>query len=159
MRKQKVYLETTMFNYYFDKTRNAQPSTVAFFEAIGSGQFEGFTSVYTYNELEMAPEPQRVNMLNLIEKYNIMVLDTSDEIEQLAENYMANNIIPRKKIIDALHLAVASVNEIDIILSFNFKHINKLKTKTMIPAVNRMAGYRDIVIAQPEEVIDYEIDD
>jgi len=35
-----VYLETTMFNYYFDKTRNAQPSTVAFFEAIGSGQPE-----------------------------------------------------------------------------------------------------------------------
>ena len=33
MRKQKVYLETTMFNYYFDQTKNAQPSTVAFFEA------------------------------------------------------------------------------------------------------------------------------
>jgi hypothetical protein len=38
MRTQKVYLETTLFNYYFDTTRNAQPATVAFFEAIGSGQ-------------------------------------------------------------------------------------------------------------------------
>jgi hypothetical protein len=47
----------------------------------------------------------------------------------------------------------------DIILSFNFKHINKLKTKTLIPAVNRTSGYRDISIAQPEEVIDYEIDE
>jgi len=159
MRKQKVYLETTMFNYYFDETKNAQPCTVAFFEAIGSGQFEGYTSVYAYDELDKAPEPRRSNMLHLLDKYHITVLNSSDEIDQLAEKYIATNIIPRKKNIDALHIAVASVNELDIILSFNFKHINKLKTKTLIPAANRMSGYRDICIAQPEEVIDYEIDD
>ena len=159
MRKQKVYLETTMFNYYFDKTKNAQPSTVAFFEAIGSGEFEGYTSVYAYNELDKAPEPRRSNMLHLLDKYRITVLDTSDEVIQLAGEYFANNVIPIKKRVDALHIAIASVNEMDLILSFNFKHINKLKTKTLIPAVNRTSGYRDISIAQPEEVIDYEIDD
>ena len=159
MRKQKVYLETTIFNYYFDETKNAQPVTVAFFEAIGSGQFEGYTSVYAYGELDNAPEPQRSNMLHLIEKYHITVLDTSSEVIQLAEKYMMNNIIPKKKRVDALHIAIASVNELDIILSYNFKHINKLKTKTLIPATNQVSGYRDIVIAQPEEVIDYEIDD
>jgi predicted nucleic acid-binding protein len=159
MRKQKVYLETTMFNYYFDKTKNAQPATVAFFEAIGSGQFEGYTSVYAYEELDKAPDPQRTNMLNLIEKYRILVLDTSDEIIHLAETYMKKNIIPEKKRVDALHIAIASVNELDMILSFNFKHINKLRTKTQIPTANQMSGYRNITIAQPEEVIDYEIDD
>ena len=159
MRKQKVYLETTMFNYYFDKTKNAQPSTFAFFEAVGSGQFEGYTSVYAYNELDKASEPQRSNMLHLIEKYHIKVLDTSEEIIHLAEKYIANNIIPKKKRMDALHIAVASVSELDIIMSYNFKHINKLKTKTLIPAVNQISGYRDIFIAQPEEVIDYEVDD
>jgi hypothetical protein len=46
-----------------------------------------------------------------------------------------------------------------MILSFNFKHINKLKTKTLIPAVNQLFGYRTICIAQPEEVIDFEIGD
>ena len=71
---------------------------------------------------------------------------------------MASNIIPNKKRLDALHIAIATVNELDIILSFNFNHINKLKTKKLVPAANRLAGYRDIVIAQPEEVIDYEID-
>ncbi|MDR0321330.1 MAG: PIN domain-containing protein [Treponema sp.] len=159
MYKLKVYLETTIFNYYFDKTKNAQPATVAFFEAIDSGQFEGFTSVYAYDELNKAPEPQRTNMLNLIEKYHITVLDTSDEVIKLAETYIENNIIPKKKRVDALHLAIASAHEMDIILSFNFKHINKLKTKTLIPATNLLAGYRNIIITQPEEVIDYEIDD
>ena len=158
MHKQKVYLETTMFNYYFDRTKNSQPATVAFFEAIGSGKFEGYTSVYTYNELDIAPEPQRTNMLNLIEKYRILVLDTSDEADLLAEKYIANNIIPKKKNIDALHIAIASVNELEIILSFNFKHINKLKTKTLIPATNLISGYREIFIAQPEEVIEHEND-
>ena len=159
MAKLRIYLETTMFNYYFDETKNAQPSTIVFFEAVGSGQFEGFTSVYTYNELDKAPEPQRSRMLHLIEKYHIKILDASDEIDQLAEKYIANNVIPEKKNIDALHIAVASVNELDIILSYNFKHINKLKTKTLIPAINRISGYQDIFIAQPEEVIDYETDD
>ena len=159
MRKQKVYLETTIFNYYFNETKDGQPSTVALFEAIGSGQFEGYTSVYTYNELDKAPEPQRSNMLNLIEKYSITILNTSDEIDRLAEKYIDNSIIPRKKIIDAMHIAVASVNELDIILSFNFKHINKLKTKTLIPAINLLSGYQEIIIAQPEEVIDDETDE
>ena len=159
MRKQKVYLETTIFNYYFDKTKSGQPYTIAFFEAIGSSQFEGYTSVYTYNELDKAPEPQRTNMLNLIEKFQITVLDTSDEVIQLAEKYLISNIIPQKKRVDALHIAIASVNEMDIILSYNFRHINKLKTKTLIPATNLVAGYREILIAQPEEVIDYEADD
>jgi predicted nucleic acid-binding protein len=159
METQKVYLETTLFNYYFDTTKNAQPVTVAFFEAIGSSQFEGYTSVYTYDELDKAPEPLRTNMLNLIKHYRITMLYTSADVIQLAERYIANNIIPKKKRIDALHIAIASVNELDIIMSFNFKHINKLKTKTLIPAVNQLSGYRVIYIAQPEEVFDFEIDD
>lgn len=158
MRKQKVYLETTIFNYYFDKTKNAQPVTVAFFEAVGSGQFDGYTSIYTYNELAKAPEPRRSNMLNLIEKFNISLLKTSEEVEKLADEYIISNIIPEKKNYDAFHIAIASVEEMDIILSYNFKHINKLKTKNMIPAINQKLGYRNIFIAQPEEVFDYEID-
>ena len=159
MRKQKVYLETTLFNYYFDKTKNAQLVTVAFFEALRTGQFEGYTSVYTYGELSNAPEPQRTNMLRLIEEYHIAVLNTSDEVIHLAGQYISNNIILKQKRMDALHIAIASVNELDIILSYNFRHINKLKTKTLIPAINQVSGYRDIFIAQPEEVFDYEIDD
>ena len=77
----------------------------------------------------------------------------------MANKYMENKIIPANKRVDALHIAIASVNDLDIILSFNFKHINKLKTKTLIPATNLISGYREISIAQPEEVIDYEADE
>jgi len=53
---------------------------------------------------------------------------------------------------------ILTVNEMDIILTFNFKHINKLKTKTLIPAINLILGYKNIIIAQPEEVIEDEMD-
>jgi predicted nucleic acid-binding protein len=154
MRKQSVYLETTVFNYYFDETKDAHRTTVAFFEAIGRGEFDGYTSAITYKELNAAPEPKRTKMLELIEKYHITVLEESDEAIKLAGVYIQNGVVPAKKLVDARHIALASVHNMDMILSFNFKHINKLKTKTAIPFINQLEGYKGIVITQPQEVID-----
>jgi predicted nucleic acid-binding protein len=154
MRKQRIYLEPTMFNYYFDQMKDAHPATRAFFEALGSGEFDGYTSVITYHELTAAPEPKRTKMLELIGKYHITVLAESDDSIKLADMYIKNGVIPAKKVLDARHIAIATVNAIDVILSYNFKHINKLKTKTMIPAINRIEGYQNITIAQSEELID-----
>ena len=51
----KIYLETTLFNYYFDKDRDAHADTVTLFEECASGKYEAFTSVYVIDELEDAP--------------------------------------------------------------------------------------------------------
>jgi hypothetical protein len=45
---------------------------------------------------------------------------------------------------------IATVHDIGIILSYNFKHINKLKTKTMVPAINQNEGYLPVIITQPK---------
>ena len=155
MNRVKVYLETTMFNYYVDETKEDCLVTIAFFEAIGLGKYEGYTSTYTIEELENASEPKRTKMLDLIEKYHITVLDASYEADHLAFIYTKNEIIPEKKNIDAQHIAIATVHDIGMILSYNFKHINKVKTKTMVPAINQNEGYRPVIITQPKEVIDY----
>jgi predicted nucleic acid-binding protein len=159
MPKPKVYLETTMFNYYFDTDRDAHPATVALFEAIGSGEFAGFTSDYAVNELLNAQEPKKSNMLALIEKYKISKIKSSEQIKRLADRYIANRVIPENKQLDALHIAAASVNEIDYILSLNFKHINKLKTKRLVEVINLNEGYKGVQICSPMEVIDYEVDE
>ena len=153
MHKQKVYLETTMFNYFVEETKEDNPITIAFFEAIKSGQYEGYTSTYAIEEMENSTEPKRSAMLDLIDKYQITVLDASEEAERLADIYVQNGIIPEKKNLDAQHIAIATINEIGIILSYNFKHINKLKTKTMVPAINQSEGYLPVIITQPKEVI------
>ncbi|MDR1328039.1 MAG: hypothetical protein LBK23_00350, partial [Oscillospiraceae bacterium] len=70
----KLYLETTMFNYYFDSDRDGHADTVRLFEAVGRGAYEGYTSEYVILELQSAPEPKRSDMLSLIEKYSVAVL-------------------------------------------------------------------------------------
>jgi hypothetical protein len=126
---------------------------VAFFEAIRLGQYDGYTSTYAVEEMENASEPKRSDMLALVEEYQITILNASEEADRLASIYIQNGIIPEKKNIDAQHIAIATVNDIGIILSYNFKHINKLKTKTLVPAINQSEGYLPVIITQPKEVI------
>ena len=59
MRTQKVYLETTLFNYYFDEDRDAHADTVTLFDECASGKFEPYTSTYVINELDDAPPEKR----------------------------------------------------------------------------------------------------
>ncbi|MDR1297937.1 MAG: hypothetical protein LBO05_11340, partial [Deltaproteobacteria bacterium] len=86
MEKIRVYLETSMFNYYYyyDKERDGHSATVKMFEAIGSGKFYGFTSEFVNTELEKAPEPKKSNMLSLIGKYNFAILKPDEETLNLA---------------------------------------------------------------------------
>ena len=156
MRKQKIYLETTIFNYYFDTDRDAHLATVQLFNEIKEGKFEAYTSVYVTKELENAPEPKRNDMLTLIKKYGITVIEPSDEIERLAECYVREGIVPQKYIFDALHIATTTVNNLDSILSLNFQHINRAKTKQWITPVNMREGYKGIMIFSPMEVINEE---
>ena len=59
MRKQKIYLETTMFNYYFDKDRDAHADTVTLFEECAAGKFEPYTSDYVIKDIEDAPPEKK----------------------------------------------------------------------------------------------------
>lgn len=79
------------------------------------------------------------------------------EIENLASLYIKNKIIPQRYEEDAIHIAVAVINDLDVIVSWNFKHIVKVKTKLSVNGINRMEGYKEIEIYSPMEVIDYEL--
>lgn len=65
------------------------------------------------------------------------------------KEYVSRGIIPVKHIEDAIHIAVATINSADILASWNFEHIVKLKTKREINAVNILLGYDPIEIAEP----------
>ena len=154
MRKPSIYLESTIYNHFFDTDREAHAATVKLFEEIQAGKYEAYTSLYVTNELENAEEPKRSKMLDLITEYDIEVLDISDEARFLADMYVKEGIIPARFTYDALHVACATVNDLDYIFSLNFKHINKVKTKTMTSAINIREGYKPVIIASPMEVIE-----
>ena len=156
MRKRKIYLETTLFNYYFDEDRDAHADTVTLFEEIRAGKYEAYTSVFVIDELsDTKEEPKRSNMLALIGKYNINVLDDSNEAQYLADIYIKEGVIPSGKRLDSLHISVASINELEYVFSFNFQHINRIKTKIMTSLINAREGYKTITITVPSEVIEH----
>jgi predicted nucleic acid-binding protein len=153
IKKLRLYLETTVFNYYFDTDRDGHEDTVRLFEAIGAEEYEGYTSEYVMAELRGAKEPKKSSMLFLTRKYGIAILDTNEEIIRMADLYIQNGIIPTKYWIDSAHIAMASVYELDCVLSFNYNHINKLKTKCMTENINLLEGYKGVTICTPMEVL------
>ena len=146
MRAPKIYLETTMFNYYFDTDRDAHADTVKLFEEITIGKYEAYTSRTVIEELEKTKSEKREKMFSLISGYEIPVLETNVEAEALADIYVAEKVVPARYRTDGLHIALASVNDLDMIISMNFQHIVKRKTVKMTAAINAVNGYRAVEI-------------
>jgi len=156
MRIPKIYLETTMFNYYFDVERDAHADTVKLFQEIKAGKYRAFTSIYALGELEQAPEEKHMKMLGLIDEYGITVLPATPEANALATTYQTKGILPARSTTDAQHIAVATINDLDMILSLNFEHIVRKKTLEMTGYVNIEHGYKPIKIHSPMEVVERE---
>jgi len=156
MRKLKIYLETTLFNFFFDTERDAHTATVKLFKEISDGRFEAFTSRYVVDELERDTTKKCDKMLSLIKQYEIPIFEFSEEAENLADIYVAEGIIPIKYRTDGLHIAIAAINDLDMIVSMNFQHIVKRKTKIATANINALNGYRIVEILNPMEVIDNE---
>ena len=155
MRVPKIYLETTIFNFYFaDDAPDKRQDTLKLFEEIREGKYTPYTSDYALGELQRTSEPKQSQMTNLVEEYGVTVLLADDEAHRLAAIYVDEGIIPAKYLTDATHIAITAVNDIDIIASYNFQHIVKRKTVTMTESVNLREGYRRIGIFSPTEVIE-----
>ena len=153
MRKQKIYLKTTLFNFYFDEDRGfVYGSTIALFKEIAVGKYETFTSRFVIDELNNAPETKRNKMLNLILEHGIPILETDNEAVRIANLYIEEKIIPQKYRTDGLHIAIATLNDLDMIISMNFQHIVKRKTKIGTGNINALNGYRAVEIYSPMEV-------
>ena len=156
MRTPRVYLETTLFNFYFaDDAPEKRQDTITLFEEIKEGKYEPYTSFAVVDELKKtSSDVKRENMLALISEYDVGIIQDDAEADLLADLYVSEGIIPMKYRDDALHIAVASIAEMHIILSWNFQHIVKLKTRNMVNVINIREGYRTIEICSPKEVIE-----
>ena len=157
MEKKKIYLETTLFNYYYDtENPDFRNDTIELFKACAEGRFEPYTSSYVTDELEAAPREKYVKMINLTKQYNITIYASSDEADDLAEWYIFKGALPKRSLTDASHIAAASVNKLDTIASLNFRHIVRRKTNELINEINTSFGYSTIEINSPKEALDYE---
>jgi hypothetical protein len=107
---------------------------------------------------ELSPGAARLRRdgLALLEEFGIVMLEVTAESNRLAELYVAEKIIPERFGYDSSHIAVACINRLDCIISYNFKHINRVKTKLLTGRVNSEHNYGTAVICTAKEVLDDE---
>ncbi|MDP3766010.1 MAG: type II toxin-antitoxin system VapC family toxin [Nanoarchaeota archaeon] len=148
----KLYIESSVFNFVFaDDSPEKQKITKEFF-ANKLTNFDVYVSELVFNELNKTKEPKRSALLSLIANFPSKTLQTDKEAADLAEIYVKEKIIPEKFINDALHIAIATVNGIDIVVSWNMEHIVKVKTIVEVNKINLKKGYKQIIIVTPEEI-------
>lgn len=147
-RKYKLYLDTSVPNAYFDESNpHRQEITRQFWLKLEG--YQVFISDLVVKEIKATGNKAlRENLFILVQNFGLLSTNT-DEIKTLAEEYVAKGIIPVKHIEDAVHIAVATVNLVDILVSWNFEHMVKLKTKREVTAVNILLGYNQIEIIEP----------
>jgi len=152
MKLLKVYFETSVFNFAFaDDSPVEKDITLKLFNKIKD--YEVYISEIVIREISRAPEFKKKQLFNLINKYEFKELEFDRESEELAKWYIKEGVIPEKYEEDAFHIAIASVNNLDVLISWNFSHIVKLKTKMRVAGINRMLGYKEIEIVSPWEVV------
>ncbi len=82
------------------------------------------------------------------------MLDVDDEARVLAEKIIAERGIPEEYPEDALHIALAAVNGIEVIITWNFAHLNNPFTRVMVRQIVENEGYQCPEICSPEEVLE-----
>lgn len=147
--KTKIYFDTSVISALFDeRTPERLRMTAVLWSNLND--YEVFISELVIEELERVSEQVRPKLFSAAKDF--IVLKISKEAEELAEIYVKQGIFPEKYFDDALHVALASVNQIGVLLSWNFTHLVKLKTRRMVSIVNLSKNIMPVEIVSPPEL-------
>jgi predicted nucleic acid-binding protein len=146
-----IYVENSVIGGYFDD--EFKEYTQNLFDKFIKGIYRPIISSHVIAELENgAPEHIKENLKTInYEEYAV-----NDEMLRLAEKYMEQKIVSENYYSDALHIAVATVLGVDVLVSWNFKHIVNLNKIKLFNSVNLREGYSILEIRSPREVIENE---
>lgn len=156
MKTQRIYIDTSVFGGCFD-SEFAQWSNGPL-KDIELGLFKGVVSDIVTAEIIRAPEYVRTAFDRFLSWDSEIVSTDNEETTTLVSEYLKHDILPKKFSNDMLHIATATVAEVDLLVSWNFKHIERHDKIIRFNAVNIEHGYRPLSIYSPREVTSYEKD-
>ena len=149
--KKSLYIETSVIGAYLD---NGEPfrrdMTIRWWEH-ELKEYTAYVSSLVVRELERMDEPRRSSYLNLIR--DLPQYEVSDETAILADGYISRGIFHRKFLSNALHVALASVNKADFIVTWDFGHLANVHRQARIQLFNTVAGFFVPMIVTPEFLI------
>lgn len=151
--KQRFYFDTSVFGGVFDK--EFEEATLLLFERLKLGNLICVFSDLTESELVDAPERVRKYFKELPREYMERV-EVNDDILRLATKYIEEKVVGQTSFDDCVHIATATINKVDILISWNFKHIVNVYRIRGYNSINLRCNYQSLEIRSPKEIIVYE---
>ena len=154
--KKSVYLDTTIPSHYYDM----RPELSFYAETTRKwwdnerANFDVFTSEYTLAELMRGSFPNKDKALDLIKDIETLPID--DEINDIAQLYIKEYVMPKGNAGDAFHLAYASFHKIDFLLTWNCEHLANANKQQHIQITNAKLGLFTPAIITPLQLFQEE---
>ena len=149
-RKLRIYADTSVVGGCFDP--EFQEASRKLFDLFEMGVHLLVLSELTTTELKNAP-PLVSGVVTAVPAEHKVVLQPPAETERLAGLYLAAGVVPKHSWADAQHIAIATLSDVDVMVSWNFKHIVNLRRIRGYNAVNAGLGYQELEIRTPREIV------
>lgn len=147
---EKIYLDTSVFSAYFDSRDLARQKKTKEFWPRLSG-YGRYASELVIDELSrITDSAKKEAVLKLVAEFQVLIM--SKKVQDLAKAYVERGLFPNRYFSDAIHLALASVYGINIVISWNFEHFVKRKTRILANTINLELQYPQVEIIAPPEL-------
>jgi predicted nucleic acid-binding protein len=153
--KLRIYIDTSIVGGYFDD--EFKEATQLLFERFENDEITFVVSDLLELELIYAP----VNVRKLLANYSINKFEKVEltaEAVQLADSYIRENVVGKTSLEDCRHIALATIYKVDVLVSWNFRHIVNLERIRGYNSINLRLGYQLLEIRSPKDLIRYEKD-
>lgn len=156
MPKLSVYIETSVWSHAFaDDAPESKAATLRFLDEAREDRYELFVSDVVLDEFARASEEMGRLLRELVSELSPTYLDFDEDAFSLSRKYIEHGIVPASKVDDARHVAVAVINELDILLSWNYRHLVNVRRRELFHHISVMSGYyKPLQIITPPEIND-----
>lgn len=147
------YFDTSVFGGLFDT--EFEEETTLLFERVSLGQIKCVDSNLTESELTNAPERVRDFFEDLKDELKEKVLVTPEALK-LAQTYVDEKVVGETSLDDCVHIATATLNKVDMLVSWNFRHIVNVYRIRGYNSINLRLGHGTLEIHSPKEIVNNE---
>jgi len=151
-----VYIDSSVWNCCFNEhVPDLQAQTRTFFEWIkASPAVQAYLSDVVLDELGNAPAERASMLVELVRGVAPIRLDLDEESAALADTYVRHDVLTVGHLVDARHVAIATIARLDVLVSWNYRHLVNRRRREAFNGVNAITGHRPIEIVSPPEVQD-----
>jgi predicted nucleic acid-binding protein len=148
--KPRLYFDTSVFGGVYDE--EFEEISALLFEKVRLGQIICVYSDLSETELKNAPQKVRDYFINL-PKEHMQFVEVTEEAYSLAQKYLDAKVVGPTSADDCRHIATATLNKVDFLVSWNFKHIVNVFRIRGYNSINLRWGYSQLDIRSPKEIV------